>query len=49
MTTPFELDQERSSNQNCHSKGEAGGTGNRYAVTDELVTQSIYGLTATYG
>jgi len=22
MTTPFELDQERSSNQNCHSKGE---------------------------
>jgi hypothetical protein len=26
-----------------------GGTGKRYAVTDELVTQSIYRLTATYG
>jgi hypothetical protein len=25
-----------------------GGTGKRY-VTDELVTQSIYRLTATYG
>jgi hypothetical protein len=26
-----------------------GGTGKRYTVTDELVTQSFYRLMATYG
>jgi len=35
----------------CFPVGDdpTGGTGKRYAVTDELVTQSIYRLTATCG